>query len=148
LRLKFGQRTDLADRLAVLLPRVLLAARTGAVPVVAVPVPLHLGRLVERGFNPPALLARRWCRAGGVEFAPGLLARWRDTPHQSQLSREERVRNVVGAFSAHPGAAGRHVVLVDDVITTGATLEACRQALYAAGVVHVTVMALAATTLA
>jgi ComF family protein len=147
LRLKFGQRTDLADRLAPLLPRSLPMSRTVARPVVAVPVPLHLARLVERGFNPPALLARRWCRAVGVQFAPGLLTRWRDTPHQSHLSRDQRLGNVVGAFSAHPGAAGRHVILVDDVITTGATLEACRQALYAAGVVHVTVMALAAASL-
>jgi predicted amidophosphoribosyltransferase len=118
-----------------------------ASPVV-VPVPLHLARLVERGYNPPALLARGWCRRLGLELAPGLLARWRDTPHQSHLSREERARNVVGAFSAAPAAAGRHVILLDDVITTGATLEACRLELYAAGVVHVTVVALAATSLA
>jgi ComF family protein len=140
LRLKFGQRTDLADRLSGLLPRVVLPPHA-----LVVPVPLHLGRLVERGFNPPALLARRWCRESRAQFAPELLVRWRDTPHQSRLSREERARNVVGAFYAQPGAAGRHAVLLDDVITTGATLAACRQALYAAGVVHVTVMALAAT---
>jgi ComF family protein len=141
LRFKFGQRTDLAERLSAVLPRVELPANA-----VVVPVPLHLGRLVERGFNPPALLARLWCREAGREFAPELLVRWRDTPHQSRLSREERARNVMGAFYAHPAAAGRHAVLLDDVITTGATLAACRQALYAARVVHVTVVALAATS--
>jgi ComF family protein len=142
-RLKFGQRTDLARQLSLLLPRSVLAPGT-----LVVPVPLHPVRLVERGFNPPALLARCWCRAVGGELAPAVLARWRDTPHQSRLSAEERAENVAGAFVSSEGAAGRQAVLIDDVITTGATLEACRRALYAAGVVHVTVVALAATPLA
>ena len=142
-RLKFGQRTDLAGRLYSLLPEV--AAPDGTL---VVPVPLHLTRLVERGYNAPALLAARWCRAVGVEFAPWLLRRWRDTPHQSSLPARERATNVDGAFIAHASAAGRHVILIDDVVTTGATLKACRQALYAAGVVHVRVIALAATPLA
>ncbi|HTV19596.1 MAG TPA: ComF family protein [Polyangiaceae bacterium] len=139
-RMKFGQRTDLADRLSALLPRVPLSKG-----VLVVPVPLHLVRLVERGFNPPALLARGWCREVGGELAPWALERWRETPHQSKLSARERAHNVVGAFVAHEGAAGRHAILLDDVITTGATLDACRRALYAAGVVHVSVVALAAT---
>jgi ComF family protein len=141
--MKFGQRTDLADRLSSLLPRLQLPA-----DVLVVPVPLHLLRLVERGFNAPALMARRWCRTVGGEFAPWALERWRETPHQSKLSARERAHNVQGAFAAHEAAAGRHAILLDDVITTGATLEACRRALYAAGVVHVSVLALAATPLA
>jgi ComF family protein len=142
-RFKFGQRTDLASKLSLLLPSAALAPGT-----LVVPVPLHPLRLVERGFNAPALLARRWCRVVGGEFVPGALTRWRDTPHQSRLSAEERAENVAGAFVANERAAGRQAVLIDDVITTGATLEACRRALYAAGVVHVTVVALAATPLA
>jgi len=147
-RLKFGQRTDLAGRLSPLLPVGACAREAAAHAALVVPVPLHLTRLVERGFNAPALLGALWCRRLGLEFAPRLLTRWKDTPHQSALSAEERARNVEGAFIAHPGAAGRHAILIDDVVTTGATLTACRRALYAAGVVHVTVMALAATPLA
>jgi len=142
-RMKFGQRTDLADRLSALLPQAPLAPE-----VLVVPVPLHVLRLVERGFNPSALMARCWCRAVGGEFAPWALERWRATPRQSELSARARADNVVGAFVAQPAAAGRHAILLDDVITTGATLEACRGALYAAGVVHVSVVALAATPLA
>jgi ComF family protein len=141
-RLKFGQRTDLAASLSTLLP---CSPEWQGARVV--PVPLHLTRLVERGFNPPGLLARRWCRSLGAEFAPWVLWRWRDTPHQVALSARERAVNVAGAFVAREGAAGRHTILLDDVVTTGATLTACRRALYAAGVVHVTVVALAAKPL-
>jgi ComF family protein len=141
-RMKFAQRTDLADRLSSLLPRMPLSA-----DVLVVPVPLHLARLVERGFNAPALMARRWCRAVGGQFAPWALERWRETPHQSKLSARERAHNVNGAFIAQRAVARRHALLLDDVITTGATLEECRAALRAAGAAHVRVVALAATPL-
>lgn len=143
-RMKFGQRADLASRLAVLL-------LTDAVPADAIvaPVPLHLTRLCARGFNPAALLAVRFARRAGASCFPRLLERTRATPQQSRSSARERRANVDGAFAVRArqvrAAAGRHVVLVDDVVTTGATAEACSRALYAAGVVHVSVIALAAT---
>jgi ComF family protein len=141
-RFKFSHRADLAKPLAQLLPWPLPGV--DAAQYVVVPVPLHFTRLVERGFNPAGLLAREFCRRVGTPFAPGLLERCRDTPQQSRLSARERRTNVAGAFRARPAACGQRVLLIDDVVTTGSTLEACRQALYAGGVVHVTVLALAA----
>lgn len=141
LRMKFGHRADLAYRLARLLP---LNEGDVAPDTLVVPVPLHLLRLCERGFNPSALMARCFAKRAGATFAPRLLERLRHTPHQSSLPARERRTNVARAFVVREaGAAGRHAVLVDDVVTTGSTIEACRRALYAAGVVHVRVVALA-----
>ena len=111
---------------------------------VVVPVPLHRRRAWSRGFNQAVLLGRHL----GPPLAP-LLARTRSTPPQVSLPASQRHRNVRDAFAWRPGAAARAlhtvgtppeqliVVLVDDVCTTGATLEACGRALRAAGVAEV-----------
>jgi predicted amidophosphoribosyltransferase len=163
LRFKFSQRADLARPLARLLP---WPFEPGGVLCVA-PVPLHRARLIERGFNPAGLLARELSRRVGAKYSPLLLQRLRDTPQQARLSVEERRLNVVDAFALRARTVGgetvpretvpretvpretvpRRVVLVDDVVTTGSTVEACSRALYSAGVVHVSVIALAAPAL-
>lgn len=146
LRFKFSQRADLARPLAELLPWPFESGRE--VPCVA-PVPLHRKRLIERGFNPAGLLAKELSRRVGAVYSPLLLERLRDTPQQARLSVEARRTNVANAFAVRSRTlpkrtVPKQLVLVDDVVTTGSTVEACCRALYSAGVVHVTVIALAA----
>jgi ComF family protein len=102
-----------------------------------VPVPLHASRAAERGYNQSALLARGLGSAVGVVVAEDLLVRERATLQQTHLNRRERSQNVSGAFASRRNLPGLRVVLIDDVCTTGATLEACATALRAAGAVHV-----------
>jgi predicted amidophosphoribosyltransferase len=109
-----------------------LARTLPGAPGCVAPVPLHPRRLRARGFSPAALLARAAAREVRAPFAPVLLARLRDTPSQTSLSRAERRRNVAGAFAARVPAPPR-VWLVDDVATTGSTLAAAARALRRAG---------------
>ena len=108
-----------------------------------VPVPLGRPRERERGFNQAALLAERLARGLGVDVRPRWLARMRDTQPQSDLGAAERRANVRGAFAAPAAVAGCHVVVVDDVLTTGATVAECARALRAAGALRVGVVAVA-----
>jgi ComF family protein len=113
------------------------------------PVPLHRRRLWWRRFNQSALLARALARELGLAFIPDLLVRRRYTTPQTRLSGRERRRNLKGAFAVNARHAarlqGRPVLLVDDVLTTGATARACTRTLLEAGAgsVHVVVFALA-----
>jgi ComF family protein len=112
-----------------------------------VPVPLHRWRLWHRRFNQAALLARGLGRDTGKPVEYGTLLRLKRTPSQVDLDWQQRRANVDTAFSVPPKKAahlqGRHILLIDDVITTGATVEACARALKAAGADEVDVLALA-----
>ncbi len=112
-----------------------------------VPVPLYPLRLLSRRFNQAAVLAQDLSRVSGVPWSPAVLYRRKRTRAQVGLSHRQRQRNVAGAFAVAPKAAARlkgcHVLLVDDVITTGATANACAQALKRAGARQVDVLALA-----
>ena len=105
--------------------------------VMVVPVPLAASRQRQRGYNQSECLARALAPLWMVPIRVDLLMRSRSTETQTRLTPEERVRNVHGAFAAAPAARaavrGAHVVLVDDVVTTAATLNACATALYGAG---------------
>lgn len=116
----------------------------GARPEIVVPVPLHPRRLRTRGFNPAALLAHGVARATGSQAAPRALRRVRDTPSQTGLARAARRRNVAGAFVCN-AALPRTVWLVDDVVTTGATLSECARVLRRGGARRVVGLCVART---
>ncbi|RMF09884.1 MAG: ComF family protein [Alphaproteobacteria bacterium] len=142
---KHGDRLEATAALASWLMR---AARPvlGEVDLVA-PVPLHRWRLLKRRFNQAAELARALARQADLAYAGDLLVRIRATRTQGGLSRTGRQRNVQGAFQVSGcwsvGVRGRSVLLVDDVMTTGATVDSCARALLraGAGAVHVVTLA-------
>jgi ComF family protein len=117
------------------------------VPDAVVPVPLHRLRELERGYNQAEMLGRGVAEALGVPVDASLLSRPSPTRSQTRLSRTDRWKNVSGAFAVPPGAdgqvAGRTLLLVDDVLTTGSTAVAAAQTLLAAGAARVMLATLA-----
>ena len=139
---KFSGRRALASPLGDLATEQCAASLPGRIDAL-VPVPLARERERERGFNQSALLARRIGRRLAVPVRSGWLARVRSTRPQSDLSAVERRANVRGAFRASHRVTDRHVLLVDDILTTGATLDACARALRAAGASRIGVLTVA-----
>ncbi len=153
LAFKHGDRTDMAPAFGAWLARA--GGELAAEADLVVPVPLHWTRLWRRRFNQSALLAQSLVktldRTGGDDHIPAcavdLLVRRKRTPSQGGLNRSARRRNVQGAFKVRPRdkkrLAGQRVLLIDDVLTTGATVEASAKVLVRSGAVAVDVLTLA-----
>jgi ComF family protein len=146
LAFKHADRTDVAPAFGTWLARA--GTELLAEAELIAPVPLHRFRLLKRGYNQAAILARALARATSLPLIPDLLQRRRATASQQGLSGRARLENVtVAAFRVHPWqrrrVEGRAVVLIDDVLTTGATVGACARVLRRAGASRVDVLTLA-----
>lgn len=143
--LKYGKRASLFQPLSALVRETFFQFWDMSTIDLLVSVPLHVKRLRERGFNQSHLLVRRWAKREGIPFDGLTLCRNRWTKPQTTLSRTERQKNIKGAFSLRPSdrIKGRKIVLVDDVYTTGATVNECARVLMKGGAEFVDVLTLA-----
>lgn len=137
---KYHERSELADWFADrLFDRMPVDVDT------LVAMPLHPTRLAQRGYNQAVELARRLAARSGLAFSPFAARRLFDTPAQRSLSWSQRRRNVRGAFAVDEDMAGRRVLLIDDVLTTGASLHELARALRARGASQVSTLVIART---
>ncbi len=145
LAFKHGDRLDLARPAAAWM---LKAAEPILMPdMLVAPIPLHWLRLIKRRYNQAAVLSSRIAKLAGLEQCPDLLQRRRSTGSQDGLTRDGRFANMSEALTLHPRHAkrveGRHVLLIDDVMTSGATLAAGAEACVAQGAIGVSVLVMA-----
>ena len=112
-------------------------------PDLIVPVPSHPRRMRERGYNQAELLARHIAIAVGIPISATAVARIVDTPRQVDLPASQRVRDIRGTFEASSEVLDQSILLIDDVMTTGSTLQECARALRAAGAARVDALTLA-----
>lgn len=139
--LKYDGWRNLADEIAARMARLDFGGNGGPQRRVLVPVPLAIGRRKERGYNQSECLAQSLAARWRATCCPDLVQRIRETPTQTRLTPEQRLHNVADAFQVAgarvAGLGNAAFFLVDDVITTGATLNACAKALTSAGARHI-----------
>ena len=142
---KYGRKVSLGKPLGRLMARGCEEYLREVCADLIVPVPLHAKRLRWRGFNQSLLLAREVGRICQLPVNPFVLQRWKETVAQTQLSERERRRNVRGAFRLHPDLSvkDKTVLVVDDVYTSGATVNECSRTLKKAGAKEIYVLTLA-----
>jgi ComF family protein len=139
--LKFGARLDLA----AMFGRVLAARVAPPHDALVVPVPLAFERMSERGFNQSLQIARAYCTATGARLAADVVRRVRHAPPQQTLALADRRRNVRGAFEVTRALQGAHVLLIDDVMTSGSTLDELARVVRDAGASYVHALVVART---
>ena len=139
---KYAGALALTDGFAASLAQ---AAAAHARPDLLLPMPLHESRLAERGFNQAAEIARRLSDRIQVPWLPAAARRLRNTPPQAGLDLDARRRNLRGAFVCDADLSGRHVALVDDVMTSGASLDELARAALKAGAREVSAWVVART---
>jgi ComF family protein len=144
---KFRGRKDLAGLLAPLMAAAFTETWTREDMDLVIPVPLHRRRKLERGYNQAGLLGRSLARLIGIPYSQGALERVRHTPPQVGFTSTERLKNLRRAFrcSRPADVCRRRLLLVDDVMTTGATLASATDALLQAGALRVSALTLART---
>jgi len=143
-RYKFHNKTALRKTFTAAILKFLDSYEIALKGDIITPVPLHPVRLRERGYNQAALIAESLSETLMIPYAGKIIERSRHTPRQSELGQKERFTNITGAFRMNPSSElkGRHVLLVDDLLTTGATASEAARTLKDAGAAEVTVIAL------
>lgn len=140
--MKYGEQLALANGFAEKLAH---RIAQNNLPDYIIPMPLHPARLKERGFNQSLLLAEKVARELDIKLLSNACQRVRDTPSQSSLKWKERDKNVKGAFSCDVDLTGKRIALVDDVMTTGASLNALAKAIKKAGAAEINTWIIART---
>ena len=140
--MKYGEQLALANAFA---EKLVLIIDKSDLPDCIVPMPLHPTKLRERGFNQSLLLAAKIARELDIELLPNACQRVRDTPPQSALPWKERKKNMRNAFCCDTDLTGRHVALIDDVLTTGASLNALAEAVQKRGASEISAWVVART---
>jgi ComF family protein len=136
-RLKYGASLAMARVLADLLIARIDSSSSLALPDFIVPMPLHPNRLRERGFNQAMEIGRRVSKKTGIALLPDVCRRIRHTPSQTGLPWKEREQNIRGAFICEAELEGKRIAILDDVMTTGATLNELAKVLRKRGATHV-----------
>jgi competence protein ComFC len=147
-QLKYGKKIPLGRKLAQRLGETIIGSSNYMESDFLVPVPLHKSRYRERGFNQSEIVAEEISKTTGVTSLKNVLKRKKNTKDQTDLSPQEREQNVKGAFvvTEPETVSGKRIILVDDVITTGATLSECARMLRQAGAERILGMTIAVVT--